>query len=330
MQILVVGGAGYIGSHCTKSLLNQGYQVVVIDNLSTGYKEAVDSRATFYQGDISNYDFLASVFKKETIDGVIFLASSSLVGESVVNPLKYYQNNVGGAQVLLKAMMDYQIKKIVFSSTAAVYGEPAVIPITEECETKPTNPYGETKLAIEKMLKWVEKAYGLTYIALRYFNVAGADSSGDIGEAHDPETHLIPIVLQVPLNKRKFVSVFGNDYPTKDGTCIRDYIHIEDLVSAHILALKRLLSGSPSDVFNLGSETGYSVKEIIQEVQRVTKTPIPFEMWERRLGDPAVLVASSRKAKDILQWQPKHIGVASIIESAWKFYQKFPNGYKGK
>ena len=279
MQILVVGGAGYIGSHCTKSLLNQGYQVVVIDNLSTGYKEAVDSRATFYQGDISNYDFLASVFKKETIDGVIFLASSSLVGESVVNPLKYYQNNVGGAQVLLKAMMDYQIKKIVFSSTAAVYGEPAVIPITEECETKPTNPYGETKLAIEKMLKWVEKAYGLTYIALRYFNVAGADSSGDIGEAHDPETHLIPIVLQVPLNKRKFVSVFGNDYPTKDGTCIRDYIHIEDLVSAHILALKRLLSGSPSDVFNLGSETGYSVKEIIQEVQRVTKTPIPFEMW---------------------------------------------------
>lgn len=330
MSILVVGGAGYIGSHCTKTLVKKGYKVVVIDNLSTGYQKAIDPKACFYRGDIRDYAFLEDVFKKETIDGVIFLASNSLVGESVTDPLKYYNNNVGGAEVLLRAMVAHHVKKIVFSSTAAVYGEPKALPISEESMTQPTNPYGETKLAIEKMLGWVDRAFAVKYIALRYFNVAGADQSGDIGEAHDPETHLIPLVLQVPLGQRQFIAIFGDDYPTKDGTCIRDYIHMEDLVDAHVLALEKLLAGSASDVFNLGSETGYSVKEIIQEVEQVTGVKIPFEIHKRRAGDPAILVASNQKAKAVLKWNPQHQGVASIIQSAWKFHQKHPQGFKGK
>ena len=329
MAILVVGGAGYIGSHCTRTLIQRGYNVVVIDNLSTGFRQAVDKRARLYVGDIRDESFLVSVFQKETIEGVIFLASNSLVGESVTNPLKYFDNNVHGAEVLLRTMLTYHIKLMVFSSSAAVYGEPVSIPIDENSATVPTNPYGETKLAIEKMLKWVEKAFQLKYVSLRYFNVAGADSSAEIGEAHQPETHLIPIVLQVPLGKRKFVSVFGNDYPTKDGTCIRDYIHIEDLVEAHLLALKHLLQGGPSDVFNLGSEHGYSVKEIIEEVQKVTNQKIPYEIWERRAGDPAILVASNQKAREMLRWNPKHTSVRSIIQSAWNFHRKYPNGYPG-
>ncbi len=328
MKILVAGGAGYIGSHCCKTLLNRGYDVVVVDNLSTGHLEAVDSRAKFYKADIRNYDDISPIFKNEKLDGVILLASNSLVGESVTNPLKYFDNNVHGAEVLLRAMTTFNVKRIVFSSSAAVYGEPKNIPIDENSDTNPTNPYGETKLAIEKMLKWVDKAFSIKYIALRYFNVAGADFSGEIGEAHNPETHLIPIVLQVPLGKRKFVSIFGSDYPTKDGTCIRDYIHIEDLVDAHILALKNLLDGGQSDVFNLGSESGYSVREIINEVASVTGSNIPYEIWERRAGDPAILIASSHKAKTILNWQPKYTQVRDIIASAWKFHQKHPNGFE--
>jgi len=322
MNILITGGAGYIGSHATKILLDQGHQVVVIDNLITGYEDAVDKRAIFYKEDIHHTKEVQKILEKHAIDGVIHFAAYSLVGESMVEPLKYYQNNVNGTKCLLDAMIQAECKYIVFSSTAAVYGDQQIMPITEDIKPEPTNTYGATKLAMEEMMKWTNKAHGLNYVSLRYFNVAGAHYSGDIGERHNPETHLIPIILQVPLKKREYISIFGTDYDTFDGTCIRDYIHIEDLIDAHIKALSYLLDGGQSDIFNLGSGHGYSVREIIEAAKKVTGLPIKTKEEKRRAGDPAKLIASSAKANHILHWEAKHKKVDDIIASAWKFHQK--------
>ncbi len=328
MSILVCGGAGYIGSHCVYSLIGKGEDVIVVDNLQTGHKSAIHPKAKFYQGDIRDFDFLDKVFKENNIEAVIHFAANSLVGESMNLPLKYYNNNVYGTQILLQAMVENKVDKIVFSSTAAVYGEPESLPILETDKTEPTNTYGETKLAMEKMMKWSDKAYGLKYIALRYFNVAGAHENGLIGEDHNPETHLIPLILQVPLGKREKIMIFGEDYVTKDGTCVRDYIHVMDLINAHILALNKLRAGYHSDVFNLGNGNGFTVKEMIEAARKVTGHAIPAEIVERRAGDPAVLVASSEKAKKVLGWKAEYTDVEHIIASAWNFHSKHKNGYE--
>ncbi|UZQ85215.1 UDP-glucose 4-epimerase GalE [Thermoclostridium stercorarium] len=327
MAILVPGGAGYIGSHTVLELLEAGEEVVVIDNLFKGHREAVLG-GKFYQGDLRDSEFLDRVFSENEIEAVIDFAAFSLVGESVSEPLAYYNNNVMATMVLLEKMRDYGVRYIVFSSTAATYGEPENIPIMETDKTEPTNPYGETKLAVEKMLKWCDKAYGIKYTCLRYFNAAGAHESGKIGEDHTPETHLIPIVLQTALGQREAVYVFGNDYDTPDGTCIRDYIHVTDLADAHILALNRLRNGGESTVYNLGNGMGFSVKEVIETARKVTGKPIREEVTGRRPGDPAILVASSEKIKKELGWSPKYTTLESIIESAWKWHSSHPNGYK--
>ncbi|MED1203378.1 UDP-glucose 4-epimerase GalE [Heyndrickxia acidicola] len=330
MSILVLGGAGYIGSHAVYQLIDQQYKVVVIDNLQTGHREAIHPDAAFYQGDIKDRDFMRSVFQKENIEAIIHFAANSLVGESMIEPLKYFDNNVFGTQVVLEMMKEFGVKHIVFSSTAATYGEPEVVPITEEMPTMPTNTYGETKLAMEKMMKWCEKAYGIQFVSLRYFNVAGARSTGEIGEDHDPETHLIPVVLETALGKREAITIFGEDYDTKDGTCIRDYIHVEDLIAAHILALKYLQAGGSSNVFNLGSSQGFSVKEIVETARAVTGKDITVKMGERRAGDPSTLIASSEKAKSVLGWNPEKTSIHRIIEDAWNWHQNHPNGYNDR
>jgi len=329
MSILVLGGAGYIGSHTVYELVKNEEHVVIVDNLETGYEEALHKDAVFYKGDIRDREFMDSVFEKEKIDAVIHFAANSLVGESMVNPLKYYDNNLYGTKVLLESMIAHDVKKIVFSSTAATYGEPENIPILEGDRTEPTNTYGETKLAMEKMMKWTDVAHGLKYVALRYFNACGAHESGLIGEAHNPETHLIPLILQVPLGKREQINVFGNDYNTKDGTCIRDYIHVTDLADAHILAVKYLMDGNESNVFNLGNGVGNTVNEVIETSKKVTGKDIKVEVADRRAGDPAQLIASSAKAKEVLGWNPKHADLEEIISSAWKWHSNHPNGYKG-
>ena len=327
MRLLVLGGAGYIGSHTAVELLDRGHEVVIADNLITGYKQAVPKEAVFYQGDIRDYNFLNNLFKTEKIDAVIHFAAFSLVGESVTNPLKYYENNLYGTKVLLQAMIDNNVDKIVFSSTAATYGEPENIPILESDRTCPTNPYGETKLAMEKMMKWSANAYQLRYVSLRYFNACGAHKSGKLGEAHNPESHLIPLVLQVPNGKRESVSIYGTDYDTPDGTCIRDYIHVTDLAEAHILAVEYLMKGGESNVFNLGNGVGYSVREVIETARKVTGHPIPAIEIPRRAGDPARLVASGEKAKTVLGWEPKITSLEDIIRSAWVWHSTHPNGY---
>ncbi len=327
MRLLVLGGAGYIGSHTALELIKKGHEVIVVDNLVTGYEKAIPDKAVFYQGDIRNFDFLDNLFKKERIDAVIHFAAYSLVGESVTNPLKYYDNNLYGTKVLLEAMIKNNVNKIVFSSTAATYGEPENIPILESDRTCPTNPYGETKLAMEKMFHWASKAHGLSYVSLRYFNACGADATGQIGEAHNPESHLIPLVLQVPNGKRESVSIYGTDYDTPDGTCIRDYIHVTDLAQAHILAVEYLANGGESDIFNLGNGVGYSVREVIETARNVTGHPIPATEVPRRAGDPARLVASGEKAKKILGWEPKIKKLDEIIASAWKWHSEHPDGY---
>lgn len=328
MTILVLGGAGYIGSHTVKELCDAGENVVVADSLATGHKEAVNKKARFYKGDIRDGAFLDEIFTKEKIDVVMHFCAFSLVGESVVDPIKYYDNNMGGAIMLLKKMHEHGLNKIVFSSTAAVYGEPERVPIMENDKTEPTNPYGETKLSMEKMFKWASKAYGINFVSLRYFNASGADQTGFIGEDHNPETHLIPLILQVPLGKRKFISIFGTDYPTPDGTCIRDYIHVTDLAQAHILAAKYLVAGNKSDIFNLGNGVGFSVKEVIETARKVTGHPIPAKEEGRRAGDPAQLIASSAKAREILGWKPEHDSLEEIIASAWKWHKNNPMGYE--
>lgn len=327
MTILVLGGAGYIGSHAVDQLVNQGYEVVVVDNLQTGHRAAVHDKATFYQGDIRDKAFLRTVFQKESIDGVIHFAASSLVGESVEQPLMYFNNNVYGTQILLEVMREFEVKTIVFSSTAATYGEPEETPIKETTPTNPKNPYGESKLMMEKMMKWCDNAYGMRYVALRYFNVAGAKADATIGEDHQPETHLVPIILQVALGQRDYLGIFGEDYDTPDGTCIRDYVQVEDLISAHILALEYLKNGGTSEVFNLGSNSGYSVKEMLEAAREVTGKEIPAQVMPRRAGDPSRLVASSEKAQAILAWKPEYTDIKKIIETAWKWHVKHPQGY---
>ncbi|WP_326716620.1 UDP-glucose 4-epimerase GalE [Vagococcus jeotgali] len=328
MSVLVLGGAGYIGSHAVKALVESGKEVIVVDNLQTGHLKAISDKAKFYQGDIRDKIFLKSVFEQESITEVVHFAASSLVGESMIEPLLYFNNNVYGMQILLEVMNEYHIKKIVFSSTAATYGEPDVVPITENTPTNPTNPYGQSKLMMEQMMKWCDEAYGIKYVSLRYFNVAGASLDGSIGEDHTPETHLLPIILEVALGKRQELRIFGDDYPTPDGTCIRDYVHVVDLVDAHLLALDYLETHQESQIINLGSGSGFSVKALLDEAELVTDKEIPFVMSERRQGDPAILIASNQKAKDILEWQPKYTNIATIISTAWNWHEKHPQGYE--
>lgn len=325
MSILVTGGAGYIGSHTVRYLQEKGEDVIVVDNLQTGHRDSVNVEK-FYKIDLRDSD-LDKVFKENNIEGVIHFAANSLVGVSVKEPLDYFDNNVYGTMCLLKAMMENNVDNIVFSSTAAVYGEPENAPILESDTTNPTNPYGETKLTMEKMMKWFDKAYKTRFVSLRYFNAAGAHESGDIGEIHQPETHLIPLILQVPMGKRDKISIFGDDYNTLDGTCIRDYIHVWDLADAHYLAYKYLKENNPSEIFNLGSGNGFSVKEVIDVAREVTNCDIPAEVVDRREGDPAILVASSIKIKEKLGWNPQKTNLHEIIKDAWNFHQKHPNGY---
>jgi len=327
MSIIVLGGAGYIGSHTVYELIGAGRDVAVIDSLQTGHKEALHPKARFYEGDIRDKDFLDTVFQKENPEGVIHFAANSLVPESMEKPLKYYDNNLYGTMVLLESMLHCGVQNIVFSSTAATYGEPENIPILESDRTEPTNTYGETKLSMEKMMKWVGKAHGLRYTALRYFNACGAHENGKIGEAHDPETHLIPRVLKAAQGVIGQIDVFGDDYDTKDGTCVRDYIHVTDLSQAHILALDYLLKGGRSDVFNLGNGVGFTVKEIIEAAEGVVGRGIPSKIGPRRAGDPACLVASSEKAKNVLGWKPCHDSLEEIIGSAWNWHEAHPNGF---
>lgn len=327
MAILVLGGAGYIGSHTVYELIEAGRDVVVADNLVTGFRAAVHPRARFYQADIRSRTEMDTLFDRERIDGVIHFAAFSQVGESMENPLKYYENNLWGTTALLQSMVAHGVDKIVFSSTAATYGEPERVPILETDPTRPTNCYGETKLAMEREMSWAGRAHGLRYVALRYFNACGAHESGEIGEAHDPETHLIPLILQVANGRRTEISVFGDNYPTKDGTCVRDYIHVSDLAQAHILALDYLMSGGKSDVFNLGNGVGFTVQEVIEVARRVTGHPIPAKISPRRAGDPAQLVASSEKARQILGWQPRFADLETIVASAWKWHKAHPDGY---
>lgn len=330
MSILVLGGAGYIGSHAVDQLIEKGYAVAVVDNLQTGHEKAIHEKATFYKGDIRDKAFLESVFEKENVEGVVHFAANSLVGESMEIPLTYLNNNVYGTQIVLEVMEKFGVKAIVFSSSAATYGEPEQIPITEDMRTNPESTYGDTKLIMEKMMKWCDIAYGIKFVALRYFNVAGAKADGSIGEDHDPESHLVPIILQVALGQREELSIFGDDYPTEDGTCIRDYVHVVDLIDAHILALEYLKKGGESNIFNLGSSSGFSVQQMLEAAREVTGKEIPAKVVPRRKGDPSTLIASSDKAREILGWEPKNTNVSEIIASAWNWHQSHPHGFEDK
>jgi len=326
MNVLVCGGAGYIGSHMVTYLLENKHNVVILDSLETGHKESLLG-GKLYIGNLKDTAILNKVFTENKIDAVIDFAAYSLVGESVENPLKYFDNNIGSTVNLLTAMKNNNVKYIVFSSTAATYGEPESIPILEEDKTFPTNPYGESKLAVEKILKWCDKAYGIKYTALRYFNACGAHVNGKIGEDHRPESHLIPIILQVALGKREKIMIFGDDYDTKDGSCVRDYVHVSDLASAHLLALQRLQGGGDSKIYNLGNGKGFSVKEVIDVARKVTGINIKAEIAPRRAGDPATLIASSQKAMKELGWKPKYNSLNTIIETAWEWHKNHLDGY---
>jgi UDP-glucose 4-epimerase len=327
MSVLVTGGAGYIGSHTVAELRAAGESVVVVDNLSKGHRAAVLD-TPLYELDIRDTEALQGVMRDHDVDMVVHFAADSLVGESVQNPLKYYENNLAATGKLLSAMVAGGVKRMVFSSTAAVYGEPHQTPIVETDRKLPTNPYGETKLAIERMLHWAHQAYGLQSISLRYFNAAGAHPNFPIGEDHTPETHLIPIVLQAALGQREAVSVFGEDYPTADGTCVRDYIHVLDLASAHRLAVDRLRSGVVgAEAFNLGNGEGFTVQQVIETARQVTGMEIPAVISPRRAGDPAVLVASAAAARQQLGWKPKYAALETMIATAWHWHQLHPRGY---
>jgi len=324
MRVLVTGGAGYIGSVVTEELLNDGHEAVVYDNLIKGHRAAVDARAKFIEGNLTNGDALRHALNDNGVEAVIHMAAHSLVGESVEHPAKYFENNVVAGLKLIDAMRDCGVKKLVFSSTAATYGEPQKQPIEETDPTQPTNPYGESKLAFERALPWYENAYGLRYASIRYFNAAGA--SQQFGEQHDPETHLIPLVLQAASGTRADVQIFGDDYPTRDGTCVRDYIHVIDLARAHILALDIL--GERSAIYNLGcGGDGYTVNEVIDAAREVTGREIATRTVKRRAGDPALLIARSDKIKQELGWSPKFQDLKVIIQSAWDWLQAHPNGY---
>lgn len=328
MNLLICGGAGYIGSHMVALLLEKGHQVSVIDNLSTGHQQALPKTVNFYQGDLRDEVFLNEVFEKNQFEAVIDFAAFSLVGESVENPLKYFDNNVGSVIHLLKVMAAHQVKQIVFSSTAATYGEvEGTGLITETTPTNPINPYGASKKMVEDILAWCDEAYGIKYTVLRYFNVAGAHPEGLIGEDHLCETHLIPLIIKAALGEREHIKIFGEDYPTPDGTCIRDYIHVMDLANAHLLSLERLAKGENSAIYNLGNGAGFSVKEIVEAVEQVVGKEIPKVIEDRRAGDPATLVASSEKATAELNWHPAYTEIQEIIQTAWNWHQGHPKGY---
>lgn len=319
--ILVVGGAGYIGSHMVASLLGRGYQVVTLDDLSTGHRELLPG-GIFVQGDLGDALMLEVLFSTYKIEAVMHFAAFSLVGESVSNPLKYYKNNLARTVTLLEAMLKHKVKHFIFSSTAAVYGEPEDIPIVETHPCRPTNPYGATKIAVERMLADCDAAHGLKSVCLRYFNAAGAHENGQMGERHNPESHLIPLVLKVATGERENIAIFGTDYPTPDGTCLRDYVHINDLGQAHLLAMESLFAGNGSAVYNIGNSKGYSVREVIEVAVRVSGRSIPIVEAGRRKGDPAVLVAGSDKIRRELGWQPRYEDLETIIETAWRWHQR--------
>lgn len=327
MAVLVLGGAGYIGSHAVDRLISKGYDVAVVDNLVTGHQAAINPRARFYEGDVRDTQFMNSVFDQEDVEGVLHFAAFSVVPESMTDPLKYFDNNTTGMVKLLEVMAQHDVKRIVFSSTAATYGEPKQVPIKETDPQVPTNPYGESKLAMEKIMHWSDVAYGIKFVALRYFNVAGAKADGSIGEDHHPETHLVPIILQVAAGERERLQIFGDDYPTKDGTNVRDYVHVVDLADAHILALEYLKKGRDSAAFNLGSSTGFSNREMLEAARAVTGQPIPAVMASRRAGDPSTLIAASNRARKVLGWQPQYDNVQEIIRTAWNWKQRHPKGY---
>jgi len=328
MKVLVVGGAGYIGSHMVRLLDRAGHQVIVLDNLSTGFKQAVTA-GELVVGDMKDRQLVEQILGDHQVDAVMHFAACALVGESVVEPAKYYQNNVSATLELLEAMRRCDVKQIVFSSTCATYGIPASIPISEKEQQQPVNPYGFTKLVIEKALDDYASAYGFGFAALRYFNAAGASPEGDIGEDHDPESHLIPIVLDVALGQRKQVTVFGDDWETPDGSCVRDYIHVDDLGAAHLMALERLEAGKAIKV-NLGTGNGCSVRQIIESCREVTGIEIPEVNGPRRAGDPPALVADASLAKKVLGWEPEYCSAKSIIETAWNWHKHHPHGYASK
>jgi UDP-glucose 4-epimerase len=329
-KILVIGGCGYIGSHfVAEALSREEFEIVVIDNLSTGHKQAIPRTVPFYEVDIRDRDKLTAVFKKETnIKAVFHFAAFSIVSESLQDPLKYFNNNICGMITLLEVMQQFSVQNIIFSSTAAVYGIPDQIPITESVATRPISPYGESKLIMEKIIKWADAAHAIHGLALRYFNVAGALDGGNIGEDHRPETHLVPNILQVATGKSPHLEIFGNDYDTKDGTCIRDYIHPIDLADAHILALQYLLKTKTSHTFNLSSSHGFSVLEMVEAAEKIIGCTIPKKFSNRRAGDSAILIANSSKARALLGWHPKYDNVVDIIKTAWQWAQNHPNEYE--
>lgn len=326
MTILVTGGAGYIGSHTVRALEKRGQDVVVLDNLEKGHRKAV-SNSPLVEGDLGDAGLLNTIFRDFSVESVVHFAAHSLVGESVQRPDLYFKNNVGSVFTLLDTMQTHGVDRLVFSSTAAVYGEPQEIPIPETHPKNPENPYGESKLFVETILKRYSEAFGLRYIALRYFNAAGADPAGGLGEDHSPESHLIPIVLQTLLGQRSHIEIYGTDYPTDDGTCIRDYVHVNDLSDAHILSLESLAAGAASNVYNLGNGRGFSVRDVIQTVEKVTQKTVPVEEGQRRPGDPAVLVASAEKIQRELGWQPQFTELDTIIATAWEWHRLHPNGF---
>jgi UDP-glucose 4-epimerase len=325
--VLVTGGAGYIGSHTVKVLLEKGYDVVVLDSLVTGHRDAVPP-GLLYEGDIADEDLVRSIVERHGVDAVIHFAARSLVGESVQKPDLYFTENTSKTNAFLSALIKAGVRKVVFSSTAAVYGTPAEVPIPETLPKEPINPYGLSKLMIEQSMRWLDEAYGLKWVALRYFNAAGAALDATIGEDHDPETHLIPLVLQVALGQREAIGIYGTDYPTPDGTCIRDYIHVIDLAEAHVLALQALENGLESRAFNVGTGQGFSVREVIETARRVTGHPIPAIESPRRPGDPAELVAKVEEIQSVLGWKPCYSDLETIIRTAWAWHQRRPNGYK--
>lgn len=327
MKVLVTGGAGYIGGVVTAELLRSGNSVVVFDNLTQGHREVVPSGGSLVQGDIADGEKLSSTIRQHGIEAVMHFAASTEAGESMKVPERFFRNNTANTLTLLETMLNTGVKKFVFSSTAALFGEPENIPIRETDPLRPTNVYGESKLLVERMLEWFHRIHGFRYASLRYFNAAGA--AGEIGESHNPETHIIPLILQVALGKRESISIFGTDYKTKDGTCVRDYVHVSDLAQAHILALNAL-GERPQLIYNLGNGRGFTVREVVEVARRVTGHPIPVVEAARRHGDPAVLVASSEKIQKELGWTPRFADLEAIVSSAWEWHRKHPNGYSKK
>ncbi len=321
MNIVVAGGAGYIGSHCCKMLALQGHTPIVVDNLTTGYR-SLARWGIFEQGDIGDPEFVRALLGRYSVDAVMHFAANALVGESTVDPGKYYRNNVCATLALLTTMREQGVNRFIFSSTAAIFGEPEAIPIGEDHRKAPINPYGRSKLMVEQILEDFSLSYDLKYVSFRYFNAAGADPDGEIGEMHDPETHLVPLVFRAAREHGKQLDIYGTDYPTKDGTCVRDYVHVVDLSAAHILAVQWLKDGGSSQVFNLGNQKGFSVREVVDCASRISGLRVPSRETDRRPGDPAVLVADSSKARSVLGWKPKYESLDDILSTAWQWHRK--------